>query len=89
MSKQIRKMKQEPKPKKRKRKTTIKTAKTTYPGEPVQVDVKYVPLECIGFESDVDRYCQITAIDVFTRKRYIKLVKEHSTCETAKFAMSV
>lgn len=79
MSKQIRKMKQEPKPKKRKRKTPRKTTKTNYPGELVQVDVKYVPLECIGFESDVDRYYQITAIDVFTRKRYIKLVKEHST----------
>ena len=85
MSKQIRKMKQEPKPKKRKRKTT----KTNYPGELVQVDVKYVPLECIGFESDVDRYYQITAIDVFTRKRYIKLVKEHSTYETAKFALEL
>ena len=89
MSKQIRKMKQEPKPKKRKRKTPRKTTKTNYPGELVQVDVKYVPLECIGFESDVDRYYQITAIDVFTRKRYIKLVKEHSTYETAKFAMEL
>lgn len=89
MSKQIRKMKQEPKPKKRKRKTPRKTTKTNYPGELVQVDVKYVPLECIGFESDVDRYYQITAIDVFTRKRYIKLVKEHSTYETAKFALEV
>lgn len=89
MSKQIRKMKQEPKPKKRKRKRTNKTTKTNYPGELVQVDVKYVPLECIGFESDVDRYYQITAIDVFTRKRYIKLVKEHSTYETAKFALEL
>ena len=89
MSKQIRKMKQEPKPKKRKRKTPRKTTKTNYPGELVQVDVKYVPLECIGFESDVDRYYQITAIDVFTRKRYIKLVKEHSTYETAKFALEL
>lgn len=89
MSKQIRKMKQEPKPKKRKRKTPRKTTKTNYPGELVQVDVKYVPLECIGFESDVDRYYQITAIDVYTRKRYIKLVKEHSTYETAKFALEL
>lgn len=89
MSKQIRKMRQEPKPKKRKRKTPRKTTKTNYPGELVQVDVKYVPLECIGFESDVDRYYQITAIDVFTRKRYIKLVKEHSTYETAKFALEL
>ena len=89
MSKQIRKMKQEPKPKKRKRKTPRKTTKTNYPGELVQVDAKYVPLQCIGFESDVDRYYQITAIDVFTRKRYIKLVKEHSTYETAKFALEL
>lgn len=89
MSKQIPKMKQEPKSKKRKRKTPRKTTKTNYPGELVQVYVKYVPLECIGFESDVDRYYQITAIDVLTRKRYIKLVKEHSTYETAKFALEL
>ena len=46
--------------------------------EQVQVDIKYVPLECIGFKSEVDRYYQITGIYVYTRKRILKLVKEKS-----------
>lgn len=56
----------------------------TYPGEYVQMDTKFVPIACIGFKSEYSRYYQITAIDLFSRKRVIKLVKEHSTYETAK-----
>ena len=47
-----------------------KAIKVTREGEQVQVDIKYVPLECIGFKSEVDRYYQITGIDVYTRKEY-------------------
>jgi len=59
--------------------------KVTRPGEQVQVDIKYVPLECIGFKSEVDRYYQITGIDVYTRKRILKIVKEKSTYETSNY----
>ena len=56
----------------------------TYPGEYVEIDVKYVPLESIGFKSNYDRYYQITAIDLYSLKRVLKLVNEHSSYETAK-----
>ena len=69
----------------RKQKKEKKVIKATRPGEQVQVDIKYVPLECIGFKSEVDRYYQITGIDVYTRKRILKLVKEKSTYETSNY----
>ena len=62
-----------------------KAIKATREGEQVQVDIKYVPLECIGFKSEVDRYYQITGIDVYTRKRILKIVKEKSTYETSNY----
>lgn len=58
--------------------------KATYPGQYVQMDVKYVPRECIGFQSEHERYYQITAIDLYSRKRIIKLVNENSSYETSK-----
>ena len=41
-------------------------------------DVKYVPLESIGFKSNYDRYYQITAIDLYSQKRILKPVVERS-----------
>lgn len=60
--------------------------KATFPGEYIEIDVKYVPKGCIGFDTNVERYYQITAIDLYSRKRVLKIVKEHSTYETAIFA---
>ena len=45
--------------------------------------IKYVPLECIGFKSNYERYYQITAIDLYSRKRILKLVNENSSYETS------
>ena len=56
-----------------------------FPGDKVQVDIKYVPEECIRFPTYGDRYYQITAIDEYSRKRALTIVKEKSTYETAKF----
>ena len=56
-----------------------------YPGDKVQVDIKYVPSECIRFPTYGDKYYQITAIDEFSRKRVLKVVKEKSTYETAQY----
>ena len=53
-----------------------------YPGDKVQVDIKYVPPECIKFPSYGYKYYQITAIDEYTRKRVLSIVKEKSTYET-------
>ena len=56
-----------------------------YPGEKVQVDIKYVPTECIKFPCYGTRYYQITGIDEYSRKRVLKIVKEKSTFETSKY----
>ena len=57
----------------------------SYPGEKVQVDIKYVPAECVRFPCYGERYYQITAIDEYSRKRVLKIVREKSTYETRKF----
>ncbi|WP_035142793.1 DDE-type integrase/transposase/recombinase, partial [Schnuerera ultunensis] len=86
MCRQIRKMKLNT-PKKRKSypKSTYRRNLATYPGERVQIDIKYVPNECIGFASNHNRYYQITAIDEYSRKRYLELVNELSTYSTSNF----
>lgn len=56
-----------------------------YPGDKVQVDIKYVPAECIRFPTYGDRYYQITGIDEYSRKRVLKIVNEKSTYETTKY----
>ncbi len=71
--------------KKKKSYTKYKVTKVSYPGEKVQIDIKYVPIECIKFRTYTKRYYQITAIDEYTRKRVLKIVEEKSTYETAKF----
>ncbi len=56
-----------------------------YPGDKVQIDIKYVPKECIRFACYGQQYYQITAIDEYSRKRVLRIVKEKSTYETGKF----
>lgn len=56
-----------------------------YPGHKVQVDIKYVPQECIKFPCYGQQFYQITAIDEYSRKRVLKIVNEKSTFETGKF----
>lgn len=75
------------KPKKRAYKSFVKFVpdKVTYPGEKVQIDIKYVPNECVKFMSYGKRFYQVTAIDEFSRKRVLRIVEEKSTYETAKF----
>ena len=55
----------------------------TYPGQRVQVDVKVVPRRCI---TDPElRLYQYTAIDEFTRLRFLAAYPEHSTYSSADF----
>ena len=89
MQKQLRKLRLKQSEKRKYPKSKYKALKGDYPGEYVEVDVKYVPLECIGFSSSHARYYQITAIDLYSRKRIIKLVNELSTYETSKFLYSL
>lgn len=89
MQKQLRNLRLKQPEKKKYPKSKYKAIKGEYPGEYVEVDVKYVPLEYIGFSSSHARYYQITAIDLYSRKRIIKLVNELSTYETSKFLYSL
>lgn len=87
LCRQVRKLKLHKLAKKRKSypKSNHKKKTASYPGERVQIDVKFVPIECIGFSSNHSRYYQITAIDEFSRKRYLELVNENSTYTTSNF----
>ena len=55
----------------------------TYPGQRVQIDVKVVPLNCLADRSQ--RLYQYTAIDEFTRLRYLGAYPEQSTYSSADF----
>ena len=55
----------------------------TYPGERVQIDVKFVPLSCIANKGE--RYYQFTAIDEYSRLRYLEAFEEHSSFSAATF----
>ena len=56
-----------------------------YPGDKVQVDIKYVPKECLIFDTMDKKYYQITAIDEFSRKRILEIVDEKSVTNTSRF----
>ena len=74
-------------PSKKKQSENRKYKQATYPGEKIQVDVKYVPTNCMlneDKENDI-RYYQYTAIDEYSRQRVVMATKEHSTYESAKF----
>lgn len=56
-----------------------------YPGDKVQVDIKYVPNECVEFESNGVKYYQITSIDEYSRKRILEIVDEKTVTHTSRF----
>ena len=55
----------------------------TYPGEKVQIDIKYVPRESLDFSTQGKSYYQLTAIDEFSRKRILKIIDEKSVTNTS------
>lgn len=58
-----------------------------YPGDKVQVDVKYVPEECLTKElkEQGEKLYQYTAIDEYTRLRYIWYTNAHDTYASTIF----
>ena len=58
-----------------------------YPGQKVQIDVKYVPTNCLcrELQEKGEEYYQYTAIDEFTRQRVLWASKEHNTYASTKF----
>ena len=57
-----------------------------YPGQKVQVDVKYVPSYCV---TNGQKYYQYTAVDECTRWTYREIYDEHSTYSSAQFLMNL
>lgn len=61
--------------------------KMHYPGERVQVDVKVVPAVCITGDAKImeERFYQYTAIDEYSRFRFVAAFKEQSTYSSVQF----
>lgn len=58
-----------------------------YPGQRVQIDVKVVPIACVVPDKDglQERYYQYTAIDEYSRYRFLMAFKEQSTYSSTQF----
>lgn len=74
-------------PKRSNPKTKWRPDPVTYPGEKVQIDIKYVPLSCLLFDTKGKRYYQITALDEYSRMRVCQIVDEKSVTNTALFLL--
>ena len=61
--------------------------KMLYPGQRVQIDVKFVPDSCIVGDAKAEgkKFYQYTAIDEYSRFRYLEAFEEHSTYSSAVF----
>lgn len=56
--------------------------KASYPGQKIQLDVKYVPGYCV---TDGKKYYQYTAVDECTRWTFREMYEEHSTYSSRQF----
>lgn len=81
-SKTVRKLREQKPGKVRKKRKNKPYQRAAYPGQKVQVDVKYVPSECV---TDGNKYYQYTAVDECTRWTYRYMYNEHSTYSSIQF----
>lgn len=56
-----------------------------YPGQRVQIDVKFVPAACLAGDAAGKKFYQYTAIDEYSRFRYLEAFEEHSTYSSKVF----
>ena len=75
-----------PEQKKKKARKNKPYQRAEYPGQKVQVDVKFVPSYCV---SSGNKYYQYTAIDECTRLVYRELYDEHSTYSSKDFLLKL
>ena len=76
----------EEKSKKRKKRKNKPYERAEYPGQKVQVDVKFVPEKCV---TDGRKYYQYTAIDECTRWTYRQMYDEHSRYSAQEFLINL
>ena len=73
--------------KKKKKKRKIKPyQRADYPGQKIQIDVKYVPSYCV---TDGRKYYQYTAVDECSRWTYREMYDEHSTYSSRDFLVKL
>ena len=60
-----------------------------YPGQRIQIDVKYVPNACLVGDAVGQKFYQYTAIDEYSRFRILEAFEEHSTYSSAEFIKHV
>lgn len=56
-----------------------------YPGQRIQIDVKFVPSACLVNEAKGKKFYQYTAIDEYSRWRFVEAFEEHSTYSSTQF----
>ena len=78
----IRRMNLKVSPDKRKEYKPKPYAKAEYPGQKMQVDVKYVPTSCVV---NGKKYYQYTAVDECARWCFREMYEEHSTASSLDF----
>ena len=59
--------------------------KMQYPGQRVQIDVRYVPSLCLVGETTGEKYYQYTFIDEYSRFRYLEAFKAQSAYSFTQF----
>jgi len=57
----------------------------SHPGERIQIDVKFVPSVCLVNEAKGQKFYQYTAIDEYSRWRFVEAFEEHSSYSSAQF----
>jgi hypothetical protein len=57
----------------------------SYPRLRIQVDVKFVPSVCLVGDAKRKRFYQYTAINEFSRWRFVEAFEEHSSYSSAQF----
>ena len=73
--------------KKKKKKRKLKPyRRADYPGQKIQIDVKYVPSYCVA---DGRKYYQYTAVDECSRWTYREMYDEHSTYSSKDFLLKL
>jgi len=73
-------------PEKRSRYNAKPYQRAEYPGQKVQIDVKFVPSQCV---SNGQKYYQYTAIDECTRFVFREMYDEHSTYSSKDFLIKL
>lgn len=56
-----------------------------YPRQHIQIDVKFVPSACLFNEAKGQKFYQYTAIDEYSRWRFVEAFEEHSSYSSMKF----